>query len=394
MSKRASQFHPGQGVYRSSYKNARRLAVTETNMAYHSADHERWQQLDFVVGIEVRLSGNHTCLGRDGKRHEFRDICDDLQGRYPKDFKFTGWHPQCRCQAISILKTEEELMEENRAIMRGEDPPKESVNTVKDVPEGFKQWIKDNRDRIERAEKKGTLPYFLRDNEAFWKEQQAPQYAGMEGTKLGRAAAKEAFMEYENGKPIIVPEDLQGNLMKAAEALGIDITPMTFLEANEGMANADRGKNVLFSQNCQCCVAIHEARLRGLDITAVEYSYDRNSAQYILGENFQKIWINPNTRTTPQLTVLKGESDRNIIEKLNKSTRAMGRYHVGLNYKNNTGHVVTAERIFSGKIIYYDAQTGDFININDLAGLESVELLKVDKMLFNVEMLKKISRPV
>lgn len=169
LSKRASQFHPGQGVYRSSYKNARRLAVTETNMAYHSADYERWQQLDFVVGIEVRLSGNHTCLGRDGKRHEFIDICDDLQGRYPKDFKFTGWHPHCRCQAISILKTEEELMEENRAIMRGDDPPKESVNTVKDVPDGFKNWVKDNRDRIERAEKKGTLPYFLRDNEAFWR---------------------------------------------------------------------------------------------------------------------------------------------------------------------------------------------------------------------------------
>ena len=23
----------------------------------------------------------------------FHDICDDLKGRYPKDFKFTGWHP-------------------------------------------------------------------------------------------------------------------------------------------------------------------------------------------------------------------------------------------------------------------------------------------------------------
>lgn len=104
LSKRASEFHPGQGVYRSSYRNARRLASTETNIAYRTSDQERWKQFDFVVGIEVRLSNNHTCLGRDGKPHEFHDICDELAGRYPKDFKFTGWHPHCRCHAVSILK--------------------------------------------------------------------------------------------------------------------------------------------------------------------------------------------------------------------------------------------------------------------------------------------------
>ena len=30
--KAAQAFHPGHGVYRSSYKNALRLAATETNM--------------------------------------------------------------------------------------------------------------------------------------------------------------------------------------------------------------------------------------------------------------------------------------------------------------------------------------------------------------------------
>ena len=80
LSKNAAAFHPGQGVYRSSYQNARRLAVTETNMAYRTADHERWQNLDFVVGIEIHLSSNHTCKGRDGKPHRFEDICDQLQG--------------------------------------------------------------------------------------------------------------------------------------------------------------------------------------------------------------------------------------------------------------------------------------------------------------------------
>ena len=77
LSKAAKAYHPGRGVYRSSYKNARRLAATETNIAYRSADHIRWNQLDFVVGIRINLSKNHTINGVP-----FTDICDDLQGLY------------------------------------------------------------------------------------------------------------------------------------------------------------------------------------------------------------------------------------------------------------------------------------------------------------------------
>lgn len=158
LSKAAKAFHPGQGVYRSSYKNARRLTATETNMAYRTADYVRWQQLDFVVGIEIRLSNNHTLNGVP-----FEDICDELKGKYPKDFKFTGWHPHCRCHAVTILKTEEEMAEDNRRILAGEPVSEGSVNTVTEVPQKFKDWLEDNRERMARAK---SLPYFLRDN---WK---------------------------------------------------------------------------------------------------------------------------------------------------------------------------------------------------------------------------------
>jgi hypothetical protein len=159
LSKAAKDFHPGAGVCRSSYKNAIRLARTENNMAYRTADHERWQQLDFVVGIEIRLSNNHTLNGRP-----FTDICDDLKGKYPKDFKFTGFHTACCCYAVSILKTPEELAQENEAILAGKEPDKSSANEINDVPENFKQWVEKNKSRIEQAERRGTLPYFIRDN--------------------------------------------------------------------------------------------------------------------------------------------------------------------------------------------------------------------------------------
>ena len=45
--------------------------------------------------------------------------------------------------------------------MRGEEPTADSVNTVKDVPQQFKDWLRDNKDRIDRAK---SLPYFIRDN--------------------------------------------------------------------------------------------------------------------------------------------------------------------------------------------------------------------------------------
>jgi hypothetical protein len=164
LSKRAAEFHPGQGVYRSSYKNARRLAATETNIAYRTSDHERWKDLDFIVGIEIHLSNNHTCLNNKGKPVPFFDICDELQGKYPKEFKFTGWHPHCRCIATPIMKTDAELDADDERLKRGEEPsdPHDSENAIKELPDQFKTWMDDNAERIENAK---STPYFLRDNE-------------------------------------------------------------------------------------------------------------------------------------------------------------------------------------------------------------------------------------
>lgn len=187
LSKRAAAFHPGQGVYRSSYKNARRLAATETNIAYRTADFERWQQFDFVVGIEIVLSNNHTLLGADGLPHPFTDICDELAGKYPKDFKFTGWHPHCRCHAVSILKSEEEMAEDNRRILSGEEPLTESANTVRDVPEGFKNWLKDNEERVKFA---SSVPYFISDNA---KRYVPESFINSVGTLKGGASALKAI---------------------------------------------------------------------------------------------------------------------------------------------------------------------------------------------------------
>ena len=152
LSKNAKAFHPGQGVYRSSYKNAMRLTRTETNAAYRLADQDRWQRMDFVVGMRVHKSNNHPT----------EDICDVLAGDYPKTFKFSAWHPQCRCYVTSILCTKEEMMQMQRDILAGKSTNGfRSVNEVRTVPKAFTDWVDANGDRIMRAK---ALPYFLKDN--------------------------------------------------------------------------------------------------------------------------------------------------------------------------------------------------------------------------------------
>ena len=158
LSKNARAFHPGQGVYRSSYKNAMRLTRSEINMAYRESDFIRWQSLDFVVGFEICRS-NHEPLCKC-------DLCEKLKGRYPKTFKFKGWHPQCMCYAIPILMDEETFdaneLGDLKAALRGTQYKQlQAKNLVSDVPDNFKQWVKDHED----AQKNwGSTPYFIKDN--------------------------------------------------------------------------------------------------------------------------------------------------------------------------------------------------------------------------------------
>lgn len=153
LSKAAAAYHPGQGVYRSSYKNALRMTATENNIAYRTADHNRWQALPFVIGIEIHISNNHPT----------EDICDLFDGkRFPKDFKFTGWHPWCRCYAVSVLTSQEEMDAYTTAIMNGEDVSHwKFTGQVEKMPKEFNKWMKDNQARIENAT---SMPYFIKDN--------------------------------------------------------------------------------------------------------------------------------------------------------------------------------------------------------------------------------------
>lgn len=156
----------GTGVYRSAYKNAMRLARTETNMAYQKADSNYYNRSKFVLGIRVILSNNHTTkIGEGNKTVPLIDICDELQGDYPTEFEFTGWHPQCRCTTIPIMPSKAEMMDYLKRKAKGEDVSDYPFSgKVDKLPANFIEWASNNEDRLIRMQRKGTLPYFIREN--------------------------------------------------------------------------------------------------------------------------------------------------------------------------------------------------------------------------------------
>jgi hypothetical protein len=154
LSKAAQDFHPGQGVYRSSYKNALRLGGTETNIAYRKSDNTRWEKLPFVVGIDIHTSANHP---------EY-DICDELKGAYPKDFVFTGWHPQCICYQTPRMLTDAEYSKYEDQILGIGTFDDEPSNKITEPPAGFNKFLEDNKDRINGWK---NTPYWVKDNPAY-----------------------------------------------------------------------------------------------------------------------------------------------------------------------------------------------------------------------------------
>lgn len=149
----------GMGVYRSARKNALRVARTEINSAYHKARNERWQNEPFVIGQYIHVS----------PQHNIDDICNDLEGRYPKDYVWISWHPQCICTSDPITIQGEEKKEFYKRLMAGEDMSNYvSPFAVLTMPEKYNQYIKDNSEAIVKAGMRGKLAWHLQDNTKYW----------------------------------------------------------------------------------------------------------------------------------------------------------------------------------------------------------------------------------
>ena len=156
----------GMGVYRSARKNAFRVARTEINAAYLRGHNERWQNEPFVIGQFIHVSPQHV----------IDDICNELEGRYPKDFIFASWHPSCLCTSDPIMIEGEEKKEFYKRMMAGEDMSNYvSPFAVTDTPPAYKQYIEDNEKAIMKAFRGDKLAWHLADNKKYWQRFMSPE---------------------------------------------------------------------------------------------------------------------------------------------------------------------------------------------------------------------------
>lgn len=123
-----------------------RKEADDINKSFRQSDNERWSQMDFVVGIEIRQSNNPKLN---------RECCKLLAGKYPKSFNWHGWFEGCACHSISVLATEDELLKS-----LNKDTKIKSKNEVVDYPDnfktmaGFKKTDKLTKKQAEQAYKK------------------------------------------------------------------------------------------------------------------------------------------------------------------------------------------------------------------------------------------------
>ena len=291
----------GTGVYRSARQNALRLTITEPNMAYNYANCTRWSEQPFALGIRIRLSGNHPA----------HDICDELEGDYPKDFMWRGWHPRCRCsQSPIMMDRDSEEWKRLRSLPKEEYEAYKSPNLVPGIPEKFKNWLDRNKENLAKARKRGKLPYFVRDNKERvgeylgWKEdakpamQTAPNLS-RRGQILEAARARHAARTDAQINGTLARWDarsysrpLQDNFKEIEKYVqarrGVS---MDFEKADNGRGNIEYHTAHAFRVNCQSSVVAHELRMRGFDVTA-QPNWEKGDDPALLARGTWQCWKN------------------------------------------------------------------------------------------------------
>lgn len=390
MSQPMKNYHPGQGIYRSSKMNALRLTATSTNMSYRTADYERWSKQDFILGIEIHRSANNRGPCK---------ICDAMVGKYPKTFKFTGFHPFCICFATPITMEPDNFAD----FLLNDTVPQEQVIT--DIPKTAKDFVDENKNGVQSA-------FWYKDNfskEGDLQRERTPQPTTPEVIKVSRTKRIKTDAEKNDIQKRWDDRFVRNfNQSKIEQKIGIKRgEDMTFEEANELRGNIGYGEGREFSVNCQSCVVANELRRRGYDVTALPNLKKEGNIPYELSGKTNWAWIDPETMQTPEKKQaggqyvsgldIKSKTLTQLNKELNELTKEAGRYHIDFMWKDGKGgHIITVDRLENGSIRIYDPQIGRLgdwkVISKDISLKYGVNVLRVDNLLVNTDIIDRIVR--
>lgn len=390
MSQPMKNYHPGQGIYRSSKMNALRLTATSTNMSYRTADYERWSKQDFILGIEIHRSANNRGPCK---------ICDAMVGKYPKTFKFIGFHPFCICFATPITMEPDNFAD----FLLNDTVPQEQV--IIDIPKTAKDFVDENKNGVQSA-------FWYKDNfskEGDLQRERTPQPTTPEVIKVSRTKRIKTDAEKNDIQKRWDDRFVRNfNQSKIEQKIGIKRgEDMTFEEANELRGNIGYGEGREFSVNCQSCVVANELRRRGYDVTALPNLKKEGNIPYELSGKTNWAWIDPETMQTPEKKQaggqyvsgldIKSKTLTQLNKELNELAKEAGRYHIDFMWKDGKGgHIITVDRLENGSIRIYDPQIGRLgdwkVISKDISLKYGVNVLRVDNLLVNTDIIDRIVR--
>lgn len=195
--------------------------------------------------------------------------------------------------------------------------------------------------------------------------------------KTWKTAEKEAKEEYQKS-------DFFGETEKGRE--------MTFTEADSGNVNPNFEECEGFQCNCQTCVVVFEARLRGWDIEAMPFKEGSNSDKLSLNTNLA--WLTPNGKHPDYKYDTTANNVDSVYNFIDKTVNPGERYTLEGQWKGffNGGHIISVFREPTGNLVFYDPQVNKIYNersfkIDILSNMQkgttpdtNIKLLRIDNL--------------
>lgn len=170
----------------------------------------------------------------------------------------------------------------------------------------------------------------------------------------------ERFHEVDNNKDKTLDTNLDFSHsldFSAATLAGVEKSrEMTFTEADSGHVNPNFEKNEGYQINCQTCVVVFEARLRGYDIEAKPFKEGSNSDK--LSCNTNLAWLTPEGKHPEYLSNTNAKTTDSIYNYISDTVKPGERYTLEGLWKGffSGGHIISIFREQNGNLVAYDPQ--------------------------------------
>lgn len=345
-----------KGIDTSKY-NAERLARTETKRVTYCAHDDAYEDMG-VEELEYRCAngGDHRtckiCLA-DNKKHYKRGEEPTL----PR-------HPNCRCVYIPVVSDE-----------FGDNELNELTGSIRGA-ENYEKWKQHNEKSLK---------------------------------DLSETDKDDIITDRTNH---LYPDNIAG--VEKGKSMDFD-------EADEGRANPNFSSGGGYTINCQSCVVTNEARRRGYDVQTL--ANKKGSMAEILSRDTDLAWIDPVTGEKAKGISIVAKTATSAYKQMNEIIEDGGRYTFSFGWKRyKSGHIICADKK-DGNVRLFDPQSGrmyedkdkivsylERISVNiktkkKIAGIvfeypEELlyklrpKLLRVDNLMFNLEVVNQIMKGV